>query len=159
MKLKIKFKNLTGFWNGVSHSVFRHKPIYTARTLALKGESRFLPVSWDRDTLYCCCCLITKLCLTLCNPMDCSMPGFPVPSCLPEFSQTHIHWLNDAIQPSHPLLPHSPPALNPSQHRSFPDESVLRIRWPKYWASALVLNSEYSELISFRFHWFDLFAV
>ena len=58
-----------------------------------------------------------SFCLTLCNPMDCSMPGFPVFHYIPEFVQTHVHWVNDAIQPSHPLLPSSPPALNLSQHQ------------------------------------------
>ena len=63
------------------------------------------------------CCSVTKLYPTLCNPMDCSMPGFPVLQYLPEFVQTHVHWVSDAIQPSHPLLLPSPPALNLSQHQ------------------------------------------
>ena len=58
-----------------------------------------------------------QLCLTLCNPKDCSMPGFPVHHQLPEFAQTHIHWVHDAIQPSHPLLSPYPPAFNLSQHQ------------------------------------------
>ena len=65
----------------------------------------------------CCCCSVTKLSLTICNTMDCSTPVFPVLHYLPEFAQTHIRWVNDAIQPSHPLLPPSPPALNLSQHQ------------------------------------------
>ena len=65
---------------------------------------------------YCCCHSITKSCLTLCGPMDCSMPGFPVHQYLPEFAQTHAHWVNDAIQPSHPLPSPSSPAFNLSQH-------------------------------------------
>ena len=56
--------------------------------------------------------------LTLCNSMDHSTPGFPVHHQLPEFTQTHVHWVGDAIQPSHPLLSPSPPAPNPSQHQS-----------------------------------------
>ena len=56
-------------------------------------------------------------CLTFCDPMDCSMPGFPVLHHLPELSQTHVYWVNDAIQPSHPLLSPSPPAFNLSQHQ------------------------------------------
>ena len=63
-------------------------------------------------------CLITKLGLTLCNPINCSTPGLPVHHQLPEFTQTHVHWVSDAIQPSHPLSSPSPPALNPSQHQS-----------------------------------------
>ena len=65
----------------------------------------------------CYCCLVAKLCLTLCESMDCSTPGFPVLHYLPEFAQTHIHGIGDAIQPSHPLPPPSPPAFNLSQHQ------------------------------------------
>ena len=64
-----------------------------------------------------CCCSVAQLCLTLCNPTDSSMPGFPVLHYLLEFAQTHVHWVDDAIQPSHPLSPPSPPALNLSQHQ------------------------------------------
>ena len=63
------------------------------------------------------CCSVAKLCLTLCNAMDCSTPGFPVLHYLSEFAQTHVHWVGDAIQPSHPPSPPSPPALNLSQHQ------------------------------------------
>ena len=65
----------------------------------------------------CCCCSVTQLCLTLCNPMECSMPVFPVLDYLPEFAQTHVHCVNEAIQPSHPLLSPSTPACNLSQHQ------------------------------------------
>ena len=61
---------------------------------------------------------IVQSCLTLCNPMDCSMLGFPVHHQLPEFTQTHVHQVRDAIQPSHPRSSPSPPAPNPSQHQS-----------------------------------------
>ena len=64
-----------------------------------------------------CCCSVTKSCLPLCDPMDCSMPGFPVLHYLPVFAQTHVHWVSDAIQLSYPLSPPSPLALNPSQHQ------------------------------------------
>ena len=60
---------------------------------------------------------VAQSCLTLCDPMNCSMPGLPVHHQLPEFTQTHAHWVGDAIQPSHPLLSPSPPAPNPSQHQ------------------------------------------
>ena len=63
------------------------------------------------------CCLVAKLCLTLCDPMNCSMPSFPVLHYLPEFAQTHVHWVGDAIQPSHLLSPPSPPALSLPQHQ------------------------------------------
>ena len=64
-----------------------------------------------------CCFSVTKSCLTLCNPMDCSTPGFPVLHHLPELTQTHVHQVGDAIQPSHPLSSPSLPAFNPSQHQ------------------------------------------
>ena len=60
---------------------------------------------------------VAQLCPTLCDPMNRSMPGLPVHRQLPEFIHTHVHWVSDAIQPSHPLLSPSPPALNPSQHQ------------------------------------------
>ena len=60
---------------------------------------------------------VTQSCLTLCNPIDCSTPGFPVYHELPELTQTHVHWVGDAIQPSHPLSSPSPPAFNLSQHQ------------------------------------------
>ena len=61
---------------------------------------------------------VAQSCLTLCDPMNCSMPGLHVHHQLLEFTQTHVHWVGDAIQPSHPLLSPSPPAPNPSQHQS-----------------------------------------
>ena len=67
--------------------------------------------------LDCCYCSVTQSCLTLCNPMDCSTPGFPVLHCLPELAQTHVHWVSDAIQPSYPLSSPSPPAFHLSQQR------------------------------------------
>ena len=83
---------------------------------------------------------VAQLCPTLCNPMDCIMPGFLVHHQLPELTQTHVHQVGDAVQPSHPLLSPSP-AFSLSQHQSLSSESVLHFRWPKYWsfASASVL--------------------
>ena len=63
---------------------------------------------------------VAQSCPTLCDPMDCSTPGLPVHHQLPEFTQTHVHWVGDVIQPSHPLSSPSPPAFNLSQHQSFP---------------------------------------
>ena len=74
------------------------------------------------------CCSVTKSCLTLCDPMGCSMPGLPVPHHLLEFPQGHVHWIGDYIQPSHPLLPCSPFAFNLSQHQGFSNESAVHIR-------------------------------
>ena len=93
--------------------------------------------------------------------MDHSTPGLPVHHQLPEFTQTHVHWVDDAIQPSHPLSSPSPPAISLSQHQGFPNESALRIRWPKYWSFSFSIgpSNDYSGLISFRIDWFDLLAV
>ena len=93
---------------------------------------------------------------------SCSRPGFPVHHQLPELAQTHVHRVDDAIQPSHPLLSLLLlPSIFP-RIRVFSNESVLRIRWPKYWRSFSVRigpSNEYSGLISFRIDWFDLPAV
>ena len=104
---------------------------------------------------------VTQLCLTLCDPMDCSTPGFPVHHQLPELTQTHVHRVGDAIQPSHPLSSPSPPNFNLSQHQGLSNESVLHIRWPKYWSFSFSISpsNEYSGLISFRMDWLDLLEV
>ena len=99
---------------------------------------------------------------TLCDLMDYIMPGFPVVHQLLELVQTHVHWVNDAIQPSHPLPSPSPPSLQSFPELGvFPSESVVCIRWPKYWSFSfsISLSSEYSGLISFRMDWLDLLAV
>ena len=77
------------------------------------------------------CCSVAESCLTLRDPMDCSMPGFPVLHHLPKFVQPHVHWVSDAMQPSHPLSSPSPPAFHLAQH-----QSQVAIRWPKYWSLA-----------------------
>ena len=93
--------------------------------------------------------------------MDCSRPGFPVHHQFPEFIQTHVHWVSDAIQPSHPLLSPSPPAFNLSQHQSLFKWVSFPIRWPKYWSFSFSISpfNEYSGLISFKMDWFYLLAV
>ena len=87
-----------------------------------------------------------KSCPILYNPINWSTPGFPVLHGPPEFAQTHAHWISDAIQPSHPLSPPSPPALYLSQHQGLFNESALYIRWPKYWSFSLGISpsNEYS---------------
>ena len=89
------------------------------------------------------------------------MPVFPVHHQFPEPTQTHIHRVSGAIQPSHPLLSPSPPAFNLSQDVGVSNESFLCIRWPKYCSFSFSINtsSEYSGLISFRMDWLDLLAV
>ena len=107
---------------------------------------------------------VAQSCQTLCDPIDCSIPGLPVHHQFPEFTQTLVHCVCDALQPSHSLSSPSPPAFSLSQHQggnSFSHESVLHIRWPKYWSFSFSISpsNEYSGLISFRIDWFDFLAV
>ena len=93
--------------------------------------------------------------------MNCNTLGFPVHHQLLEPAQTHVHPVSDAIQPSHPLSSPLPPAFNLPSIRVFSSESVLCIRWLKYWSFSFRISpsNEYSELISFRMDWLDLLAV
>ena len=106
------------------------------------------------------CCSVTKSCSNLHDSLDSSMPGFPVPDHLPEFAQVHIHWIDDAVQPPHPLyslllLPSTFPSI-----RVFSSESAVHIQWPKFWSLnfsfSVSPSKEYSGLISFKIDWFDL---
>ena len=95
------------------------------------------------------------------RPMNRSTPGLPVHHQLPEFTQTHVHQVGDAIQPSHPLASPSPPAPIPPSIRVFSNESTLPMRWPKYWSFSFSISpfNEHPGLISFRMDWLDLLAV
>ena len=104
---------------------------------------------------------VTLLCSTLCDPVNLSTPSLPVHHQLPEFTQTHVHQVGDAIQPSHPrcpllLLPPIPPSI-----RVFSNESTLHTKWPKYWSFSFSISpsNEHPGLISFRMDWLDLLAV
>ena len=105
-------------------------------------------------------CSVAQSCLTLCDPMDCSTPGLPVHHQLLEFTQIHVHQAVDAIQPFHPLSSPSP-TFNLPRIGVFPNESILRIRWPKYWSFSFSISpsNEHQGLISFRMDWLDLLAV
>ena len=111
----------------------------------------FIAILWR------CCCLVAKSCPALWDSMDCSMSGFPVLHCLPEFAQIHVHWVGDAIQPSHPLS--SPSAtFKLSQHHGL-------FKWGssshQYWSFSFSISpsNEYSGLVSFRIDWLDLLVV
>ena len=104
----------------------------------------------------------------LCDPMHCSTPGLRVHHQLPKFTKTHVHWVGDAIQPSHPLSSPSPPlsspsppAFNLSQHQGLFKWVSSCIRWPKYWSFSFNISpsNEHPWLISFRMDWLDLLAV
>ena len=103
---------------------------------------------------------VAQSCLTLCNPMDCSMTGFLVHHQLPKLTETHVHWTDDTIQPSHPLFSPSLPAFNLSQHQglfwvssSHDMAKVLEFHF------TISPSNDYSGLISFRMDWLDLLAV
>ena len=93
--------------------------------------------------------------------MDCSMPGLPVHHQLLELAQTHVHWVGEAIQPSHPLSSPSPPAFKFPSIRVFSNGSALHTRWPKYWSFSFSISpsNEHPGLISLRMDWLDLLAV
>ena len=104
---------------------------------------------------------VAQPCPTLFDPMNHSTPGLPVHHQLPEFTQTHVHRVTDAIQPTilcgpRLLLPPSPPRI-----RVFSNESTLLMRWPKYWSFILSISpsNEHPGLVSFRMDWLDLLAV
>ena len=95
---------------------------------------------------------VAQSCLTLCDPMNCSTPGLRVHHQLLESTQTHVHWVVDAIQPSHPLSSPSPPALNLSQHQGL-------FQWVSSFSFNIIPSKEHPGLISFRMDWLDLLAV
>ena len=104
---------------------------------------------------------VTQLCPTLCNILDCSMPGFPVHHQLPELAQTHVHWVSDAIQQFQSLSSPSPSALNLSQHQGLFQwvSSSHQVATYLNFSFSISPSSEYSGLISFMINWFDLLAV
>ena len=136
------------------------------RSRLIDIENRLLPrggMDWEFGTSRCCCCCcsVAQSYPTLCNPMDCSTPGFPVLYHLSELAQTHVHWVSDAIQPSHPLSSPSPPALSLSQHQGLFQWVRSSHLVPKYWSFSFSISpsNEYAGLISFRMDCFGLLAV
>ena len=107
---------------------------------------------------YCCCCSVAQLCLPLFYPMDCSTPGFHVLHYLLELAQTHVHWVADAIQPSHPLSTPSLPPFNLSQHQGLFQWVSSSHQVAKYGSFSFSISpsNDYSGLISFKTDWFDL---
>ena len=102
---------------------------------------------------------VAQSCPTLCDPMNRGAPGLPVHHQIREFTQTHVHRVSDAIQPSHSVVPFS--SSIPLSIRVFSNESTLCIRWPKYWSFSFSISpsNEHPGLISFRMDWLDLLAV
>ena len=104
---------------------------------------------------------VAQSCPNLCDPMNCSTPGLPVHHQLPQFTQTDVHQIGDAIKPSHPLSSRFLPAPNPSQHQTLSKESTLHLRWPNYcsFSFTIIPSKEIPGPISFRMDWLGLLAV
>ena len=175
---------------GGKHSIFHHYIWYylwifhrnSLKIQEVSYDSLFIQCHHDEmvlnfaKTIFCICwddhvffsllllmllSTVIKSCPTLCDPMRYSIPGFPVLHCLLQFAQTHGHWISDAIQLSHPLSPHSPHALNLSQHWGLFQWVSFSIQVAKVLELELQHQSfhEYLGLISFRIAWFDLLAL
>ena len=136
--------------NNVLWTLWDGKPIHSALHGKLENEGEK------------CICVylqfssVAQLCPTLCDLMDCSTPGFPVHHQLPEFTENHIHWVGNVIQPSHLLSPPSSPAFDLHQHQGL----FKWIRWPKFWSFSFNISpsNEHSGLISLRMDWLNLLA-
>ena len=134
-----------------TQSIYARGEIWIAIGIPLVLKKKHVNIPFD------CCCLITQSRPTLWSH-GLQHPRLPVLHYLPEFAQIHIHWIDDTIQPSHPLSPSSPLAFNLSQHQDLFQWICSSHRWPQYWSFSLNISpsNEYSGLISFRIDWFDL---
>ena len=130
---------------------------YKSQSIRYPHISLFLWIS----IFLCCCWSFAKSCLTFYEPMDCSMPGSSVLHYLPEFARIYVHWVSDAIFPSHPLQSSSPFASSPSQHQGLFQWVGSSHQVAKVWSFSFSIrpSSEYSRLMSFTIDWFDLLAV
>ena len=140
-------------WVGVSFLIYGGNNALQIHVTVIGDGIKVPPVKFS---------LVAQSGPTLCDPMDCSVPGFPVHHQILDLAQTPVHHVSDAIQPSHPLSSPSPPAFKLSHSiRVFSNELVLHIRWPKYWSFSFSISpsKKYSALISFRIDWLDLLAV
>ena len=152
------------YWSGLPFSSPRDLPNPSLNPCLLHWQATSLPLSpqrcpyWIYNYQFSSVQLLS--CVRLCDPMNRSTPGLPVHQQLPEFTQTHIQWVSDAIQPSHPLSSPSPPAPNPSQHQSFPMTQLFAWGGQSTGVSFSISPSkEIPGLISFRMDWLDLLAV
>ena len=140
---------------GVERTFYESFKIQNQQPKRLTGNSIIITNHFKDSVQF---SLVAQACLTLWNPMNCSTPGLPVHHQLLEFTQTHVHRVCDAIQPSHPLSFLSPPAPNPSQHQGlFPMSQ--HFAWGGQNTGVSALASFFTGLISFRMDWLDLLAV
>ena len=123
------------------------------------GDSKYTYETTILQVYYISAVVQSLSCVRLCKSMDCNRPSFPVLYNLLEFAQAHVHWGDDAIQPSHICHLLLLLSLIFLSIKVFSNEPPLHIRWPKYWSFSFCSSNEYSGLISFRIDWFDLPAV
>ena len=141
-----------GYWSGLPCPPSGDLPDLGIETMSLMSPvlaGRFFTTSATCEALTLVSVqfsLITQLCLTLCDPMNCKTPGLPVHHQLPEFTQTHVHWVSDTIQPSHPVIPFSSCPQSLPASGSFSNESTLRMRWPKYWSFSFKVSFQFTPL-------------
>ena len=146
------------FHRCVYYCIYTKSQMFTYICIYIYTCTYIYPYTHIYEDKYICCCLGAHSCPTLCDPMHCSMPGFPVLHYLLELAESHVYWVNDAIQPSCTLYPLLLPSVFPSI-RVFSTELAFHIRWLKYWNFSISPSNEYSGLISFRIDWFDFLAV
>ena len=146
------------YWSGLSFPSLEGRPDLGIKpgSLTLQVDS-FAGATSKRGSVQLSCSVAP----TLCDPMNRSTPGLPVHHQLPELTETHVHRVSDAIQPSHPLSSPFPLAPIPPSFRVFSNELTLPMRWPKYWSFSfsIIPSNEHPGLISFRMDWLDLLAV
>ena len=159
------WSNWGGHWARKSitqtHQYFLHEEGFLLRFYVLQSLSQGPRPLGLHQCLSVVDVKVDQSCLTLWDPMNCSTPGLPVHHQLPEFTQTHLHWVGDAIQPSHPLSSPSPPTLNLSQHQGLFKWVSSFHQVPKYWSFSFSISpsNEHPRLISSRMDWLDLLAV
>ena len=156
---KQDYSNWTRFWRREFPRQAKPEGVLTTKSIILTGNVKRSFSS--RNVCVCICCSVAQSCLIFCDPVDWSTPDFVLFYHLLELAQTHVHWVCDAIQPSHPLSSLSPPTFNLSQIRALSNESALHIGWPKYCSFHFSISpsNEYSGLSLFVTDWFDLLAV
>ena len=146
----------------INHSFSRVSWLFFIWQVYIVSISKILVTCFGEISIYCKWVLpllllsVSKLCPTVCDLMNCSMPGFPVLYYLPEFAQTHVRWVSDVISPSHPLMLPSPLALNLFQHQDLFQwvSSLHQVARDWNFSFSISPSNEYSGLISFRIDWF-----
>ena len=176
-RVQLSFSNENSYFIGYSFSVsisnYLHFKVTNTKKLKVNVKTYVALYFKNMQRIWVFYCLqfnysdqfssVTQSCPSLCDPVECSTPGLPVHYQLLELAEMHVHRVRDAIQSSHPLSSPTPLSSIFPSIWLFSIESVLRIRWPKYWSFSFSFSispsNEYLGLISFRMYWLDLLAV